>query len=443
MSTDRLVKWSKEAKEFFKLAVNNSIVLDVFISYSCASQTGEGFQELVNSLNSEDIKIKLKKVIITDTSYLYRHTIPKFVEYSEPSIPTEWYLKNKETIEKLTVPTELKSWASEVKNDSFNKWKEQIMIEYRGDKNGCGIVQDFRDSVIAEASVAAYKSKKELKDCINFMLEECAHACTTFNGTINLVYPMKVSLPLVNLAERYNLSINHLSYRASVQTQNTPDHISIDLDDLDKEISLFMKEKVSNVNFFVIDKYGNHIYKNCVYDELIGTVNFARLDPISWKNSINVMNKREQMIVEEEYMGHKYLSVKAPLIINNNIKGVIGLAVDITDKKRAAELENKLALQKELYEIAKGVAHDICSPLSALEMVKYVCKDKLPEEERKMFELSLKSIKEIAGSLLKKYKSLKIKEAAEITSQEQKIDYREDTLHHIRKEEISMPEKRQ
>ncbi|MDR2617027.1 MAG: HAMP domain-containing histidine kinase [Endomicrobium sp.] len=420
MATDRLVKWSKESKDFFKLSTDNSIVLDVFISYLCASQTGEGFEELVNTINSPDIQRKVKKVIITDTSYLNRHTIPKFVEYCDSNAPTEWYLKNKEAIEKLTVPTELKSWANEIRGESFNRWKKQIMIEYKGDENGHGIVQDFRDLVIAEAAVAAYKNKKEIKDCVNVMIEECAQACATFNGTINLVYPMKIPLPLINLAERYNLNINHLVYRASVQTQNSSDHVSIDFDGIDKEIALFMKEKVSNVNFYVIDKYGNHIFKNSVYDERIGDVNFARLDPVSWKNSINVMNKREQIIIEEEFQGTTYLSVKAPLIINDTVKGVIGLAVDITEKKKAEELEKKLAIQIELYEIAKGVAHDICSPLSALEMVKYMSLDKLSPEERKMFELSLRSIKDIAERLVSKYRSTQKEEWARKNKKDKK-----------------------
>jgi hypothetical protein len=42
MSTNRLVKWSKQAQEFFEKAEDNSIVLDLVISYGCVSQTGEG-----------------------------------------------------------------------------------------------------------------------------------------------------------------------------------------------------------------------------------------------------------------------------------------------------------------------------------------------------------------------------------------------------------------
>jgi hypothetical protein len=70
MATERLVRWSKESQEFFEKAEDNSIVLDIMISHSCASQTGEGFEELVNTINSEHIKRKVKKIVITDTSYL-------------------------------------------------------------------------------------------------------------------------------------------------------------------------------------------------------------------------------------------------------------------------------------------------------------------------------------------------------------------------------------
>jgi hypothetical protein len=84
MSTDRLVKRSKESQEFFEEAKDDSIVLDLVISYTCASQTGEGFEELVNTINSESIKRKVKKVIITDTSYLYRHVISQFSGYCDP-----------------------------------------------------------------------------------------------------------------------------------------------------------------------------------------------------------------------------------------------------------------------------------------------------------------------------------------------------------------------
>jgi signal transduction histidine kinase len=265
--------------------------------------------------------------------------------------------------------------------------------------------REFRDLVIAEAAVASYKGKKDLKNCVDFMLEECAHACATFTETINLVYPMKISLPVLKLAERYNMHINHLKYRASTQTQNSPDHVSIDFEGIDKEVVLFMKEEVSNVNFFVKDKYGNHIYKNYAYEQLIGNTNFSRLDPENWKISLDIMEKKEQRIIEEKSPdGNHYLSVKSPLILDGKVEGIIGLAVDITDRKKREELENKLKMREELYKIAREVAHDICSPLSALEMVKYMSLDKLKEQEKKMFELSIRRIKDITNKLIEKYR---------------------------------------
>jgi hypothetical protein len=147
---------------------------------------------------------------------------------------------------------------------------------------------EFRDLVIAEAAVASYKGKKDLKNCVDFMLEECAHACATFTEDINLVYPMKISLPVLKLAERYNMHISHLKYRASTQTQNSPDHVSIDFEGIDKEVVLFMKEKVSNVNFFVMDKYGGIIYKNESLSKVVHGWNAAELDKKVWENSLKV-----------------------------------------------------------------------------------------------------------------------------------------------------------
>jgi hypothetical protein len=56
------------------------------------------------------------------------------------------------------------------------------------------------------------------------------------------------------------------------------------------------------------------------------------------------------------YKNRIFLFVKSPLIINNKIEGVIGLSIDITDRKKREELENKLKMREELYRIAKEVS---------------------------------------------------------------------------------------
>jgi hypothetical protein len=151
MGTARLVKWSKEAKEFFDNAKDSSIVLDLVISYACASQTGEGFEELVNTINSKNIKRKIKKVIITDTSYLYRHMIPSFSGYCDNKITTEWYLKNKESIEKLKVDKEVISWFTGLEKSGFKDWHKQIKKDFVRDSN-------FKNAVIEIANTMLLKS---------------------------------------------------------------------------------------------------------------------------------------------------------------------------------------------------------------------------------------------------------------------------------------------
>ncbi|MDR2427956.1 MAG: hypothetical protein LBD19_03340, partial [Endomicrobium sp.] len=147
------------------------------------------------TINSENIKRKVKKVVITDTSYLYRHIHPYFSKYSDPNIPTEWYLKNKEAIEKLEVEKEVKSWAVGLNTKEFKKWHDKIRRDFEGDENGVGIVLEFRDKVMQASSVAAYKNNTDVRDCIEFMLEETAYTCAFLDGSA-LVYPSNLAAPM-------------------------------------------------------------------------------------------------------------------------------------------------------------------------------------------------------------------------------------------------------
>jgi signal transduction histidine kinase len=143
---------------------------------------------------------------------------------------------------------------------------------------------------------------------------------------------------------------------------------------------------------------------------MVGDTNFGRIDPQSWKTSIDVMNTRKQVIVEEEYEGRSYLSVKAPLIINDKVEGVIGLAIDMTNQKKAEELEiqNKLQAikiinQKNFSAFISRIAHDIISPLVSLRSVVNSCKD-LPEKQHSILRNAISGINSIADTLLEKYK---------------------------------------
>ncbi|MDR2066766.1 MAG: PAS domain-containing protein, partial [Endomicrobium sp.] len=173
----------------------------------------------------------------------------------------------------------------------------------------------------------------------------------------------------------------------------------------------------------------NNVYQGCNYMQartlglacsvdIIGKTNYDlhTFDDANKLNEINytVMNTghvyESEDTISLDGQFKKFLSKKTPIFDGRGkIIGLLGISIDITDRKRAEELKIKLKIQEGLYEIAKGVAHDICSPISALEMIKYMSIDKLEKEERKMFELTIRSIKDISGRLIKKYRDIEDK----------------------------------
>jgi hypothetical protein len=401
LATDRLVKWSEEAQSFFQSAPDGSVVLDIVVSHACRSQSGEEFEELVNSLNSNEIKKKVKKVNITDTSYLYRLVVSGFSKYSDPKIPTEWFLANKDLIEKLQIEKSVKSWTEGLNSKEYKCWLERIMGDFSGDKKGNGINQRVRDAVMKEAAVAAYKGGANFENCVKFTLEECAYTCANFRNII-MVYPANLAEPILEVVKKYNVNIAHLRYKTSKQAQRSTNSLTLDPTILDKEVSLFMKEVVSNVNFFVIDKYGDHIYKNYALEKVIGEANAKTLNVKTWKNTLAVMKHKRNIVVEESDKGRFFLTVKSPLIIKDKVEGVIGLAIDITDRKKAQDLEMKNKICEGQRVLAEQVAHDITSPLIVLKKLAKNCEN-LAEKEHVALRNSVMTIESMAEDLLRKY----------------------------------------
>jgi nitrogen-specific signal transduction histidine kinase len=89
-----------------------------------------------------------------------------------------------------------------------------------------------------------------------------------------------------------------------------------------------------------------------------------------------------------------------PLIINNKVEGVIGLAVDITDRKKAEELEKQNVIQsKKIKELSQQVAHDIQTPLCVLNILLISCKN-LSEQEHTTLRRAVTNIQSITSRLL-------------------------------------------
>ncbi|GHT98796.1 hypothetical protein FACS1894126_4600 [Alphaproteobacteria bacterium] len=104
------------------------------------------------------------------------------------------------------------------------------------------------------------------------------------------------------------------------------------------------------------------------------------------------------------------LTKKSPLYDeNNHIIGIIGVSIDITDGKKAEELqiktkvqETRIEEQKDFATFTAQVLHDIISPLSTME---YIVKS-FDTQEKQHFVLKnvITSIKNIVGALSEKYK---------------------------------------
>ena len=428
LQIEKKAKWNGDAKKFFDKAQDNSLVLNAIISLSCKSQTGEAFEELVNALNDERIIRKIKKVNILDTTYLYRHFYSEFAKYTDVSIPTDWYLKNKKAIEKIKAPVELKCWATEIDSEDFRNCYKQIMRDFQGDENGNGVNLEFRDTVIAEAATNAYKHKKDKQQCIDFILEECAHLCSSFRSGGIIVYPMKLYSTGDYIIEKYSLGIKHISYRVSSNEESeieesqksaTKRTDSITEADIEATVTNFMRNEATNINFFVVDKQGKLIHSNFSLDRLINKkLTAEEIDKNAWMKTHEVISTGQMFVGEEKGRGGRtYLSMKTPLQVNEEIEGAIGISIDVTDtkriaieKKRAMDLEFlnriqqlKLKFQGEFTRFISQMAHDITSPLVSLEVFSKTSKD-LPKDQQYILRGITSSIKNIADELLEKYK---------------------------------------
>ncbi len=393
----RKIKWQHGAADFWKQVPDNSVELQFVVSYGSVSQTEKGFEDLVNTLNEPEIKSKIKKLIITDASYLYRHCIPEFATYSNSDSHTIWYMNNEAAIKNLQVNTEFASWADNIKTPKFQEWFNKIKLDFDGGGNDSRIVKSFRDAIVSNAAVAAYKGEYAFDNCVDFLLEECAYTCAFLQDS-TLLYPTEFLPCMANAIERYNTNITLLTYKTSKHAQKHTKYRDSKFNILDKEIALFMKDKVSNVNFFVIDKEGRHLYKNYALLNVVGDFNAQEATIESWKNSLIVMQTRQTGLFEETYRDQIFLSVKSPLIINDEVEGIIGLAIDVTNQKKLEMLERK----KEVQNLAESVVHDIRTPLTVLSLLANHVS--LPEKKHLELKNVITSIETILEELLAKYK---------------------------------------
>ncbi|MDR1551618.1 MAG: PAS domain-containing sensor histidine kinase [Holosporaceae bacterium] len=173
----------------------------------------------------------------------------------------------------------------------------------------------------------------------------------------------------------------------------------------------------------------NHIYQGCnnlqaeqlrltASSDIIGKRN-CDLHDTEEANKLDDINKKvmetgQENEIEESICvrGKKrnYLSKKAPLVDRRGkVIGLLGLSIDITDRKKAEELkmlsklqEEKLEGQLELQKFVASVAHDITSPLVSLKCFAKTCIN-VPEDQRTFLISIVTSIQNITSDLLNRH----------------------------------------
>ena len=164
-------------------------------------------------------------------------------------------------------------------------------------------------------------------------------------------------------------------------------------------------------------------------EEVIGKTNRDLFSPTEAEtlDKVNkaVMSSGKMYEGEENaYMYNKrgsYLSRKIPLFdVHGKVTGLLGLSIDVTDRKRAEalEVENKLQEsrikdQEAFRQFVSRVAHDITSPLVSLEHFAKACEN-LTEKQHVMLRSIVSSIRSISEVLLAQYKSTHYSESVQI-----------------------------
>jgi nitrogen-specific signal transduction histidine kinase len=234
------------------------------------------------------------------------------------------------------------------------------------------------------------------------LLEETAHALAFLDRRV-VVYPMDIADSINHAVNFYGKKYTHIKYKLSYATQKKKRYDSHYYDEIDKRLSDFMRGDIRGLNFYVVNRDGEYVYQNRHFGKIVGKNNNKDIDPKSWEVSKRVMNSEISEVLEEEFQDTIYTSFKSPLIISGKVEGVIGLSVDITDKKKAEKLENELKMQEELYNVARYVAHDIAQPVTVLKGYLDLNKS-LSKEEKGIFESCARNIENISDRLLIKYR---------------------------------------
>lgn len=163
----------------------------------------------------------------------------------------------------------------------------------------------------------------------------------------------------------------------------------IKLSKISKEILSDFLLKHLPINIFLVDTEGYVCWAN---ERLLRIVNLPSLkaakgihistwNNVRWDYIKEVIASQKETIREESYKGNHFSTIRKPVIDENNeMLGVLGISIEITDRKKA-----EIAKDQFLYNIR----HDIRTPVSGIIGLVSILKDAINQPELKDFIDSL------------------------------------------------------
>ncbi|MFN7096477.1 MAG: sensor histidine kinase, partial [Gammaproteobacteria bacterium] len=143
-----------------------------------------------------------------------------------------------------------------------------------------------------------------------------------------------------------------------------------------------------HVNFSFIDPNGNYIAQNntIISDFTKNKTKAQEIDIVSWQDCEKTMKLGQRRIVEEEFKGRYYFSIKQPISLNGVCRGIVILSLDITEQKlmeqreqaaiielkeqeikeQTAKAEAEETLRRSVAIFAGNIAHDLRVPLTSI-----------------------------------------------------------------------------
>lgn len=219
--TDSQEQIKKKVRAVFQGDFRKHKTITTYICVNNDNQEGANFEAFIDLIIRENDTIK--KLIIIDTSYLYRHYDAKFSDKDY----SEWRAKHEQMLEKkfqgVNVVCEIQSWFDRVNTPEYQAAYAQVEKDFKNNK--------YNLQTVVSDNVKHYKHINGEEAATAYGLDELAEF-TTQKGAV--VFPGKLNGILRWGIKHYQIPISFIKYKfKDITIADTEDAVSDDSDESD------------------------------------------------------------------------------------------------------------------------------------------------------------------------------------------------------------------